>query len=130
MSSTTPTAPPDPPADATPQEIETDIQASRERLASSVDALTGKLDVKGQAKQKARETSEQAKQMARETSEQAKQMARETSERVRSGAQHAYEQTYERARTTSPAVLGALAAGVAGLVVLLIAVRRWSSRRS
>jgi Protein of unknown function (DUF3618) len=119
MSSTTPTAPPDPPADATPQEIETDIQASRERLASSVDALTGKLDVKGQAKQKARETSEQAKQMARETSE-----------RVRSGAQHAYEQTYERARTTSPAVLGALAAGVAGLVVLLIAVRRWSSRRS
>jgi flagellar biosynthesis/type III secretory pathway protein FliH len=141
MSSTTPTAPPDPPADATPQDIETDIQASRERLASSVDALTAKLDVKGQAKQKARETSEQAKQMARETSEQAKQMARETSEqakqkaretseRVRSGAQHAYEQTYERARTTSSAALGALAAGVAGLVVLLIAVRRWSSRRS
>jgi F0F1-type ATP synthase membrane subunit b/b' len=130
MSSTTPTAPPDPPADATPQDIETDIQASRERLASSVDALTAKLDVKGQAKQKARETSEQAKQMARETSEQAKQKARETSERVRSGAQHAYEQTYERARTTSSAALGALAAGVAGLVVLLIAVRRWSSRRS
>jgi hypothetical protein len=102
MSSATPAAPPDPPPDATAEEIEADIQASRDRLASSVDALTSKLDVKAQAKQK----------------------ARETSERVRAGAQHAYEQTYERARTTSPRVLGAVAAGVVGLVVLLIALRR------
>ena len=80
MSSTTPAAPPDPPADATPEEIEAHIEASRERLASSVDALTAKLDVKAQAKQKAQETSAQAKQKARETSE-----------RVQAGAQHAYE---------------------------------------
>ena len=80
MSSTTPAAPPDPPPDATPEEIEADIEASRERLASSVDALTAKLDVKAQAKQKAQETSAQAKQKARETSE-----------RVGAGAQHAYE---------------------------------------
>ena len=65
-----------------------------------------------------------------ETSAQAKQKARETSERVRIGAQHAYEQGYERARTTSPAVLGAVAAGVAGLAALLVVLLRRSSRRS
>jgi Protein of unknown function (DUF3618) len=43
-------APPDPPPDTTSEEIEADIQASRERLASSVDALTYKLDVKAQAR--------------------------------------------------------------------------------
>ena len=137
MSSTTPAPPPDLPPDATPEEIEAHIQESRERLASTVDALTNKLDVKAQTKQKAQETSEQvkqkvqetseqAKQKVQETSEQAKQKARETSERVGAGAQHAYE----RARTTSPAVLGAVAAGVVGLVVVLAVLRRRSSNRS
>ena len=65
MSSTTPAAPPDPPPDATAEEIEAHIQASRERLASSVDALTAKMDVKEQAKQKARETSERVQVGAR-----------------------------------------------------------------
>jgi Protein of unknown function (DUF3618) len=104
MSSTIPAAPSDPPPGATAEEIEAHIEASRERLASSVDALTAKMDVKEQAKQK----------------------ARETSERVQAGAQ----QAYERARTTSPAVLGAIAAGLVGLVVLLIILRRRSSHRS
>ena len=117
MSSTTPAAPPDPPPDATPEEIEADIEAARERLASSVDALTAKLDVKAQAKQKAQETSAQAKQKAQETSAQAKQKAQETSERVGAGAQHAYQ----RVRTTSPAVLGA---GVVGLVATARHLRR------
>lgn len=107
---------PDPPSDATPEEIEAHIEASRERLADTVDALSAKLDVKAQAKQKARETSEQAKQKARETTE-----------RVRTSAQHAYEQGYERARSISPAVLGAVAAGVVGLVALVVALRRRSS---
>jgi hypothetical protein len=57
-------------------------------------------------------------------SEQAKQKAQEALERVRTGAQHACEQGYERARTTSPAVLGAVAAGVVGLVVLFVVLRR------
>lgn len=50
MSSTTPAAPPDPPSDATAEEIEAHIEASRERLADTVDALSAKLDVKAQAK--------------------------------------------------------------------------------
>ena len=69
--------------------------------------------------------------------EQAKQKARETSERVQAGAQHASErvqasaqQAYEQARTTSPAVLGAIAAGLVGFVVLLVILRRRSSHRS
>ena len=99
MSSTTPAEPQDLPPDATPEEIEADIEAARERLASSVDALTAKLDVKAQAKQKAQETSAQAKQKAQETSE-----------RVGAGAQHAYQ----RVRTTSPAVLGAKPAVLSG----------------
>jgi Protein of unknown function (DUF3618) len=115
MSSTTPAEPSDLPPDATPEEIEAHIQESRERLASTVDALTNKLDVKAQAKQKAQETSEQVKHKARETTE-----------RVGAGAQHAYE----RARTNSPAVLGAVAAVVVGLVVLLVVLRRRSSNRS
>jgi hypothetical protein len=56
--------------------------------------------------------------------------ARETSERVRAGAQQAYKQSYERARNTSPAILGAAAAGVIGLIVLLVALGRRSSHRS
>ena len=43
------------------------------------------------------------------------------------------QQAYERARTTSPAVLGAIAAGVVGLVVLLVifvVLRRRSSHQS
>ena len=86
---------------------------------SSVDALTAKLDVKEQAKQKARETSERVQAGAQHASE-----------RVQAGAQHAYEQAYERARTTSPAVLGAVAAGVVALIVLLIALGRRSSHQS
>ena len=61
--------------------------------------------------------------------EEAKQKAQETSERVGAGAQ----QAYERARTTSPAVLGAIATGVVGLVVLLVifvVLRRRSSHPS
>jgi hypothetical protein len=119
MSSTTPSAPPDPPPDATAEEIEAHIQTSRERLASSVDALTAKMDVKEQAKHKARETSERVQAGAQHASE-----------RVQAGAQQAHEQAYERARTTSLAVLGAIAAGQVGLMVLLIILRRRSSHRS
>jgi hypothetical protein len=58
-----------------------------------------------------------------ETPERVQAGAQHASERVQAGAQQAYEQAYERARTTSPAVLGAIAAGLVGLVVLLIILR-------
>lgn len=36
----------------TPEEIERDIESQREQLADTIDALTAKLDVKGQAQAK------------------------------------------------------------------------------
>jgi flagellar biosynthesis GTPase FlhF len=52
-----------PPAkDASAEEIETDIAATRERLADSVDALADKVNVKARAHEKAEQTKEQAKQ--------------------------------------------------------------------
>jgi hypothetical protein len=74
MSSTNPSdptrdgTPPEPAADATPEQLEADVAATRERLASSVDALTSKLDVKAQTKQKAQQASDKVKVGAQEAS--------------------------------------------------------------
>jgi Protein of unknown function (DUF3618) len=56
MSETTPPA-----KDASVEEIEADIAATRERLAESVDALADKVNVKARAQEKAEQTKEQAK---------------------------------------------------------------------
>ena len=53
---------PPPAEDASVEEIEADIAATRERLAESVDALAEKVNVKARAQEKADETKEQAKQ--------------------------------------------------------------------
>lgn len=42
----------------TPEEIEADIEATREQLGDTVEALAAKTDVKGRAKAKATETKE------------------------------------------------------------------------
>ena len=57
MSETTPPA-----KDASIEEIEADIAATRERLAESVDALADKVNVKARAQEKAEQTKEQAKE--------------------------------------------------------------------
>jgi selenocysteine lyase/cysteine desulfurase len=59
---------PPPAKDASADEIEADIAATRERLAESVDALADKVNVKARAQEKA----EQTKQQAREKLDQAK----------------------------------------------------------
>ena len=54
---------PTPPAkDASMEEIEADIGATRERLAESVDALADKVNVKARAQEKADQAKEQAKE--------------------------------------------------------------------
>jgi ABC-type uncharacterized transport system involved in gliding motility auxiliary subunit len=53
---------PPPAKDASAEEIEADIAATRERLAESVDALADKVNVKARAQEKAEHTKEQAKQ--------------------------------------------------------------------
>jgi flagellar biosynthesis GTPase FlhF len=57
MSDTTPPA-----KDASVEEIEADIAATRERLAESVDALADKVNVKARAQEKAEQTKEQARE--------------------------------------------------------------------
>lgn len=49
-------------ADASVEEIEADIAATRERLADSVDALADKVNVKARAQEKANQTKEQARE--------------------------------------------------------------------
>ena len=53
---------PPPAKDASIEEIEADIAATRERLAESVDALADKVNVKARAQEKAEQTKEQAKE--------------------------------------------------------------------
>ena len=48
--------------DATPEELEADIAASRERLGAAVEDLVERLNVPGRARQKAQQASGQAKQ--------------------------------------------------------------------
>jgi hypothetical protein len=49
---------PPPAKDASAEEIEADIAATRERLAESVDALADKVNVKARAQEKAEQTKE------------------------------------------------------------------------
>jgi Protein of unknown function (DUF3618) len=52
---------PPPAEDASVEEIEADIAATRERLAESVDALADRVNVKARAQEKANETKQQAR---------------------------------------------------------------------
>ena len=45
---------------STPEQIESDIEAQREQLAETIDALTAKLDVKSQAKAKVADVKDRA----------------------------------------------------------------------
>ena len=84
----------------TVDELQADRDATRERLAASVEALMAKTDVKGQAKAKATETADQ----------------------VKSGA----EDVLDQVRQLPPAVLAAVAIGVTLVVVLAIRRSRLS----
>jgi hypothetical protein len=53
---------PPPAKEASADEIEADIAATRERLAESVDALADKVNVKARAQEKADQTKDQAKE--------------------------------------------------------------------
>jgi ABC-type uncharacterized transport system involved in gliding motility auxiliary subunit len=104
MTETTPPA-----KDASVEEIEADIAATRERLAESVDALADKVNVKARAQEKAEQTKEQA---------------RETLGQVKSKGQDLLGQARQASR---PVLLAIVSVPV--LIVLLI-VRSVRRRRS
>jgi Protein of unknown function (DUF3618) len=105
MSETTPPA-----KDASVEEIEADIAATRERLAESVDALADKVNVKARAQEKAEQTKEQAKEKLGE-------------------AKTKGQDLLGQAREASPPVQLALIAVPIAVIVLLI-VRAVRGRRS
>jgi uncharacterized protein YhaN len=100
---------PPPAKDASVEDIEADIAATRERLAGSVDALADKVNVKARAQEKA----DQTKQQAKEKLDQAKTKSQDLIGRVR-----------ETSRSVQLAVVS-----VPVLIVLLI-VRSVRRRRS
>jgi flagellin-like hook-associated protein FlgL len=97
----------------TPEEIQADIERQREQLAETVDQLGHKLDVKAQTKAKVDDVKVQAKEKV---------------EDVRVQAKEAVVEVKERATTDDgkprPEVLGAAAAVVLGLAVVI-----WLRRR-
>jgi hypothetical protein len=77
----------EPGSDAGVEEIQADIERTREQLGETVEALSAKLDVTGRAKQKAAETKEKAKLKAVDTTEKAKLKAAETKDRLAGSTQ-------------------------------------------
>jgi ElaB/YqjD/DUF883 family membrane-anchored ribosome-binding protein len=88
-----------------PEQIEAEIDETREQLADTVEALAEKTDVKAQAKAKAQEAKETAQTKAEEAVDTAKQAAQAAPVRVRED------------RTVQYAIAGAVAVGIA--IVLL-----------
>ena len=78
MSGTTPAGPG---PDATPEEIEADIAATRARLAGNVDALADKVDVKARAQDKVEDVKVAAQARAEEGKEKVLAGSRQVSER-------------------------------------------------
>jgi uncharacterized membrane protein YdfJ with MMPL/SSD domain len=112
---------PPPAKDASVEEIEADIAATRERLAESVDALADKVNVKARAQEKVDQTKEQAKEKVEQTKEQAK----EKFGQARTKGQDLLGQAQQASRPVQLAIISVPVA----LIVLLI-VRAIRRRRS
>ena len=96
--------------DASVEEIEADMAATRERLADSVDALADKVNVKARAQEKAEQTKEQAKEKLDE---------------ARTKGQDLLSQAREASRPVQLAIVSVPIA-----VIVLLIVRAVRGRRS
>ncbi|WP_293785047.1 DUF3618 domain-containing protein [uncultured Aeromicrobium sp.] len=84
---TTPAEPtPEPPQGATPDQIEDDIAATRERLADTVGALGERLDAKEQAKRRLSQIGHQAQDTVEQTKEEATRAVRRSGPALPVGA--------------------------------------------
>ena len=91
----------------TPEEIEADIEAAREELGDTVEALAAKTDVKARAKAKVDETKETISEKVSGFSDSARQAAPDSAS---GGAQQAA--TVVRENPELAALAGAFAAGI------------------
>lgn len=96
-------ATPEPGKGARPEDIESDIAATRERLAETVDALGERLDVKEQAKRKVNDVKHQA--------------------------QDSFDHSKDKARQVIDRGGPALPVGVLVAVAVVLAVVVWRKRR-
>jgi len=91
----------------TPEEIEADIQATREELGDTVEALAAKTDVKARAKTKASETKEAVSEKLSSFGDSAREAAPESAS---AGAQQAAQSVKDNPEYV--VLAGAFAAGV------------------
>ncbi|KUH84994.1 MULTISPECIES: DUF3618 domain-containing protein [unclassified Mycobacterium] len=108
---TAPDSRPEPGPEAGVDDIQADIEQTRNELGETVEALQAKLDVKGRAKDKVDETKERAKDKATETKERVVEKA----------------DTLRHTATDNPKRTVPVAAVIAILAVLGIVV--WRRRR-
>lgn len=106
-------------ADATAEQIEADIAATRARLAESVDALADKVDVKGQAQRKVADTKVQAAEKVQEVKAQAGEKVGQAREQVVTTSHG----LVDRFKTASRPVQIAIGSTPLALLILMI-VRR------
>ena len=91
----------------TPEEIEADIERTREELGDTVEALAAKTDVKGRAKAKAAETKEAVTEKLHSVGDSAREA---TPDSAQAGAQQAAQAVKENPEYA--ALAGAFVAGV------------------
>lgn len=104
----------EPGPDATVDDIQADIEATRHELGQTVEALTAKLDVKAQAKQKAADT----KELIAEKAETVRARGTEVGARI-------VDVSTDHEGSVRPQVYAAAIAGIA----LVVGVVIWRRRR-
>ncbi|HEY1485899.1 MAG TPA: DUF3618 domain-containing protein [Micromonosporaceae bacterium] len=103
-----------------PEELRADIEATRQDLGETVEALAAKTDVKARAKGAAGEAVEQAKDTVRSVRDQAGDATKSTIQSVRDHADEAVARVPEQARKPLPvAVMAAVGAALGGIVYLI-----------
>jgi hypothetical protein len=104
------------------QELEKEIDQTREQLGQTVEALTAKVDVRARAQQKLSQLTARLKGKAIEARDKAKQLRPPGNlpDKAKRQATQAGQQIKKR-----PAPAAASASGIVALVLFFIAIRRW-----
>lgn len=112
------------------QELEKEIEQTRERLGETVEALAAKVDVKARAQKKLSQLTTRLKGKATAATRQLRLQDRAKQLRLQDKANQAKRQANQAAQQVRKGPIPvAAAAGVLGaLVVFLVLVRRWIRR--
>jgi chromosome segregation ATPase len=108
------------------EDIQADIEKTRQELGETVDALTAKMDVKSRTKARLDDTRQRATVKLNETKGQASVKLQDAKVKTSQLTAQAKESATDDAGKPKPAVLGGAAGAAAALVaaVVLVVVRR------